>query len=189
MASHLENVVRDVIQLIKAEINSNLEILPSAEIAGLPDPPGVTLSEPVLSLNLNKTKKDKTSVEDEANGTYKEYEPPKAYDIEFELMLVENSSPELLNMTHKAMVFFDRNAMTNLDNVDYPLNLVSQFSPTTKPNLTNYHVSTGRFQVEGVLVESGDFESGHLVQTVHWQYDDIEGNKKETKSFDEGGRL
>lgn len=186
---HITQVFRDFINLVKDKIHSNLEIISTVEIAEVPNPPGIALTEPTLTWNMQKTQKEKTSVQDEENGTYKEYEPPKAFDIEFEMMLVTESTPELMNLTHKAMIFFDRNSMATLDEVDYPINLVSQFSPTTKPNLTNYHIATGQVQIEGVLLESGDFEDGYLVQQINFEYTDMEGNTKETKSFDEGGKL
>lgn len=186
---HITQVFRDFINLAKDKIHSNLEIISSVEIAEVPKPPGMALSEPTLTWNMEKTQKEKNSEKDEEEGTYKEYEPPKAFDIEFEMMLITESTPELMNLTQKAMIFFDQNSEAEMDGEKYPINLVSQFSPTTKPNLTNYHIATGQVQIEGVLVESGDYESGYLVQQVNFDYYDMEENFKETKSFDEGGKL
>lgn len=186
---HLTAVFRDFIKLIKNNISSNLTILTTSEIAEVPDTPGVALSEPALSWNMQKTQKDKTSVQNEEDGTYKEYEPPKAFDVECEIMIITKSTPELMNMTQKAMIFFDKNSQATLDGVDYPINLVSQFSTTSKPNLTNFHIVTGQVQIEGVLIESGDYEDGYLVQQVNWTYQNKRSGAEETKSFDEGGKL
>ncbi len=188
--THLAACVRRLVLLLQEQLLVNTAstthadyALQTADLLHRVEPadlPAVTVVGPALVEHRVINYNDLTLVTLPAGSStptdYERYDDVDAYGLNFDIRLKSELKMELLNMVQQAVSFMKRNRIITVPRdpltpasglVEYPLKFVSPFVVDDQPSRTNVREAVASWQIEGVLLESGDLvEAAKTVDTT-----------------------
>lgn len=176
MATHVENVIRHIANLLKGEVHRNVAITTHTEFIEYATLPAVNLYYPNMAdFRPNEVNEQRIEYHDDNTTTVR---PPLIYkNLEFRIEIVADKiigEEGLASLQTRAAIFFQKHGIINVDEEEYDLQGAMGDEPRFTPN-TNIKKLMGSLVVEGVRIDSGIGRKGYVVVERTLDYTDPEG--------------
>lgn len=173
MSNILENCIRELTKLLKAQVASNVSFHSQADYIELsPNSnkreekfPAIIMRGPFMNEDRFYNELDSALEKDFNDFTYKTTNAPKVYDVVYKILIISEGDIEGLNTVSKIITFFAINNQLNINNKIYNIRLVRVPRDDLASNISDLKRFEGRFLIEGVEFDAGSF-TGRLVTTV-----------------------
>ena len=174
----IRTVVETFIRLVKDQLNPDAVLVPSDDIFEVPKVPSLILQGPTMIENKGRRTFASLIHKDIPNLMYEEYNAPRLYHLDFDLIVTEGHAGDLINMQEKVTRFYLFNPIIKIGDEDY-LNLTELVSMGSlrRVNLSNLKQSSGRCRIEDCPVYDGKKITGKLIKTSKFEYQDKEESK------------
>lgn len=167
MASHIENVMRAVLQSLKAEVTPNVVMATHTDYTELAELPAFILYYPSLP-DYRPNEANEERKERNPDGKTMTIRPPKLFkDLEFEVEILGEAitgDGGIAQIQTSFLVWMQKHSTITVDDNEYELHGDVETRPQGRQsNNSNLKRLMGGFRIEGVEIDTGESKQGYIV--------------------------
>lgn len=161
----VRDVIEQFIRKLQLDVTLNTVMISKNEQFETENLPSLIVHGADILENRSRRTMTKLVVTDEPALTYQQWNHPRFYNFDFQLILTANMDSELLDLQEKIMQFFITNPVLVINAEDVvPMHEITPIGGLDRPNLSNLRQASGKYRLEDLEVYGSQIpENGRLI--------------------------